>query len=173
MNQSVDPFMLKQWYSSVEAHTAKTVFLPLSKEEAAAMKRGCEARRKKAVLNEEETRLLEELERKMAQFASEERPAFVKLSARSCKDSILRSSHFKNVLKTEVALLPAQHANDLLRAYVRAQCFALKRTGVDALNDMLESRRIYEDLTLALLEKVFAKYIDLLCSHFLFFRISD
>lgn len=89
-------------------------------------------------------------------------PCFVKLAARSCKDSILRSSNFKNVLAKELEELEAldddaKHiANSMLCSYVRAQAFAMKRsTPEEALNDFLESRRIYEDLTLACLEPEF------------------
>ncbi len=72
-----------------------------------------------------------------------EHPCFVKLSARSCKDSILRSSHFKAVLRSEVERFgqAKKTANDLLLAYVRAQCFALRRDGSQAMEDFLESRR--------------------------------
>jgi hypothetical protein len=154
---SVDPYMLERWYPWLKEHTAATTFVSLSKAEAEAMRKACEARRKKGTESKEGRALLavvlKRMEVEMAQ------PAFVKLSARSCKDSILRSTHFKNVLAKEMAALQQQQSrtpNDLITAYVRAQCFAMRRdTAAEALEDMLESRRIYEDLTLALLEPSF------------------
>jgi hypothetical protein len=75
---------------------------------------------------------------------------------------LVGSSHFKTVLKAEMAavggdLSSAELSNKMLCAYVRAQCFAMRRQGAaEALEDMLESRRIYEDLTLACLEPAFS-----------------
>ncbi len=151
---SVDLFMLERWYPWLRGHTAETSFVSLSKEEADAMRKTCEARRKKGVQTEvDKAHVAHVLERMEAVMT---RPCFVKLSARSCKDSILRSSHFKNVLAKEMAALKKQSPNDLITAYVRSQCFAMRReTAAEALEDMLESRRIYEDLTLALLEPNF------------------
>jgi hypothetical protein len=68
-------------------------------------------------------------------------PCFVKLSARSCKDSILRSTFFKDVLRKEIAGMKDQSPNEWLKAYVRAQCLAMcRKTAEDALEDMLQSR---------------------------------
>ncbi len=150
----MQPFMLQQWYPWLRGHTAETTFLSLSKQEADAMRRGCEVRRKKSVEREEDAALLAGLLARME--GAMPRACFVKLSARSCKDSILRSSHFKDVLAKEMQNFKQRTANDLITAYVRAQCIAMRReTAAAALEDMLESRRIYEDLTLALLDPQF------------------
>lgn len=158
---SVDPYLLERWYTCLApgGHTAATTFLPLDKATAVAMLKGCEERRGKGVCDEHQKALLEQLRIAMDAHMSE--ACFVKLAARSCKDSILRSSHFKRVLQecvgeVESGLDELQRANELLRAYVRAQCFAMRRqTAEEALHDMLESRRVYEDLTLATLEPHF------------------
>ena len=153
---SVDPYMLQRWYPYLKPFTAETKLLPLSRETAQAMLKGCERRRKKGNTTEEHERLLAVLLTDMQALMTE--PCFAKLSARSCKDSILRSQHFKRVLSEQTKDLGAESTpNDYLTAYVRAQCFAMRRDKAeDVLEDMLESRRIYEDLTLATLEKDFS-----------------
>ena len=120
------------------------------------MVKACEERRNKASTTEEQNALLVGLREQMA--AHMEQGCFVKLSARSCKDSILRSAHFQRVLAQQMDRRRLSDSpNDLLRAYVRSQCLAGRRESAeDALEDMLQSRRIYEDLTLALLEKDFS-----------------
>jgi hypothetical protein len=137
MNHSVDAYMLEVWYEWLGTETSKTSFLPLSTADAEALKRACELRkirRKNVVVgaDEEEQNLVAGLEARMDSIVLG--GCFVKLSARSCKDSILRSTHFKAVLQNEVDQLKQRKLNDLLCAYVRAQCFALKRTGQESEN---------------------------------------
>jgi hypothetical protein len=86
---SVDPFMLQRWYPHLTEFTAPTRMLALDRPTAVAMMKACEERRKKGSPSDEQQALLRTLLARMEAMMTE--PCFVKLGARSCKDSILRA----------------------------------------------------------------------------------
>jgi hypothetical protein len=144
------------WYEALKDKTFRTEFMPLTIAEAQAFVHSHE----KKPLSEEEQSILQAFEAKIdaelsANFNGE---AFVKLSTRSPKDSELLYQKGVRIFEEEMKTYSERDGNMLLIKYSEAVIKAMRVTsGKETLELLLDSKRIWEDLTYALQDpKTFA-----------------
>eukprot|EP01125_Pyxidicula_operculata_P018584 TRINITY_DN6611_c0_g1_i1.p1 TRINITY_DN6611_c0_g1~~TRINITY_DN6611_c0_g1_i1.p1 ORF type:complete len:302 (+),score=71.44 TRINITY_DN6611_c0_g1_i1:97-1002(+) len=161
---------MENWYNDIEDHTFKTIFLPLSIDEAKVMMEAYQ----ESNLNESQKQKMDSIEARIeGAIATFGNTAFVKLSCRSPKDVTLTSETTKQLYEKKMSTITTPTDNDKISALFEAHIKALKVTSAkQALGMLLKSGRINEDLTLGLQdEKTFniqiivREWVDVPISH--------
>ena len=136
---------LDVWYEKLEKHTFATRMIPISVELARRM---VAAIKKRTGLEKNDVHPeLEELEKVIVSFGC----AFVKLSSRSPKDATVAGERTRAAFEREFAACEEKDDNAKFICLNRAHISALSVTcAKDALDLLLASERILDDLELAL-----------------------
>ncbi|KAG2378545.1 hypothetical protein C9374_008184 [Naegleria lovaniensis] len=168
-------FDIDQWYQKCSEFTPFTKFIFISKEQASVLKRQHEhqvLKQEVAQISQEEYELLKILEKEIddvlqneKEFFDEENDiscAFIRLNTRSPKDAAFSSQKIKQILKRklyeksmqyrEPALLSNdEKQNDEFISFFESQVEVMRfESGAEALEMMVASNRVYEDLSIAL-----------------------
>jgi len=153
-----------KWYPWIAAHTMKTWFIPIPIEAAKVFIKSYESTYKKGPeLGQHDKLVLLGLERKVDDILSQlpEKKAFVRCSTRSPKDSPLSKRKSRDSLLK--IFDTAETENEKQIAFYSASVHGLKiGSGKEALELILTSTRIYEDLTEALQESEETFYHDII-----------
>jgi len=152
--QLMEETYMEKYYDLIVEFTFPSVFRSLSREGAAAIVKA-HAHGAADSSDAELNKIASDID--AAKDASGWKSIFIRLSSRSPKDAPLASPAFRDVLKIESANverfekdLPAyegQETNRKMHALYRASTYAMKATtGQEALNFLVHSKRIQDDL---------------------------
>jgi len=150
---------IENWYNDVKDYTFPSLFLPLSISEANAF---CEifAKNESTNLNSDNknnkifNEIAEKIDKGIKSF--ENKAAFVKLSCRSPKDATVTSPEMQKIYKNLINQIDREVTGDNLLnlkvvALFQSHLEALQMvSGKQALELLLRSQRIYEDLKLGI-----------------------
>ncbi|KAH3746147.1 cell division cycle protein 123-like [Pelomyxa schiedti] len=142
---------LDTWYEVLREHTYETIFVELTKQDAAAMVSVHEG---KAVGAAQAKATVDSIREKLhAAMSSMGGTAFVKLSSRSAKDSPIAAAKTKRVFEEFIAGItdPKPSLNTLMQGLTIAYIQGMKmESATEAMDVLLSSDRVYQDLLMAL-----------------------
>jgi hypothetical protein len=143
-------FALETWYEPLKEFTMKTIFVPISLQEAELIYDICEF--KKNNLSEEKEKMIKKIETNLDNALKEfNMKAFVKLSTRSPKDAIVDISNLKMKETLLELLKQSKTPNEDTIAFSNAKRIcSVFTSGKEVLDLFSKSSRIREDLMKAL-----------------------
>ncbi|MFX0142216.1 MAG: hypothetical protein ACFFDN_51735, partial [Candidatus Hodarchaeota archaeon] len=145
---------IENWYDSLKSYTMETHFIPMSTELANAFIHHYQQSKGEGKITSEENLLLknikEQIDDILKKFKTPDNGAFVRLSTRSPKDSRIARKKSDKVFQEELKKGTGDE-NSRLVAIVKSSILGLKvNSGKEAMELLLDSQRIYDDLVTAL-----------------------
>ncbi|MHA1380440.1 MAG: hypothetical protein ACTSRG_18905 [Candidatus Helarchaeota archaeon] len=149
---------IENWYELLKEYTMDTRFIPISIDLANAIIHYYSHSKGEGSITHEEENILKSIEEqidKIIKTYNSKSGAFVRSSTRSPKDSRIARSKTEKIFKEELKK-GEQDENSKLIAIVKSQILGLKvRSGKEALDFLLSSQRIYDDLIFSLEHAIF------------------